>query len=167
MRGYVNELLRIFTNPLVAVPTILFLVALGLTLHINPLVRPGTAAHYWEKACGIQLGAYEGEKHYIHDSGIYPRRDDWYIYYLQRHHDQPLFKVRKEEIEALLPQVVSNLSLPIVASRNRVCSGQSEGFCTSDLHRKNEKRKTCLSMFERSERSEKAFLDHLSQLTTA
>jgi len=167
MREYASKSLRFFKSPLVAVPTILFLAALSLSLHINPLVRPGTAVHYWEKACGIELGAYEGETHYIYDSGIYPKRDDWYVYYLQRHHDQPLFKVGKEEVEALLPQVVSKLSLPVAASRDRVCAGRSESFCTSELHRKNEKRKTCLLMLEQDERSEKAFLDRLSQLTTA
>src|SRR5437016_8741413 len=58
MREYASKSLRFFKSPLVAVPTILFLAALGLSLHINPLVRPGTAAQYWEKACGIELGAY-------------------------------------------------------------------------------------------------------------
>lgn len=150
-----------------AVPLILLVIALCLYAYLVNRIFWGTAADYWEKACGIELADYEGDKHFNFGSGTYPERGGSFIYYIQNEHQRATYAVKRESVAALLPSVVANLVTPVRSSKNRVCATSNGDFCPREIERKNRKRVNCLSTFEQSKRDPMAFLDQMAVVTTS
>jgi hypothetical protein len=71
-------------------------------------VQRGTPSQFWMVTCGIDIDGktkqFDG-----FGGGAYPPQDEWAIYYIQRLHEQLLFRVPLEELVPQLPELTGNL----------------------------------------------------------
>ena len=74
-------------------------------------VDAGTSAEFWYYACGVELAAFEGRARGTVGGRILPETDGWFIYYRQRHHDRPLYRVGPNDVVKDLPQVLAALKI--------------------------------------------------------
>ena len=147
-------------RPLVAVPAGLFLIGLAVMIYLDPPMRRGNAAHFWEAACGVETSGYQGQG-LRYARGTYPRTDGWNVYFSQQQHDRPLYRVAQDEVEGAMREVVALLPVSLVASKDRPCA-QAGDFCERLLAVKNKKRQACLSLYQTSGSDASTMLEKLS-----
>jgi hypothetical protein len=101
-----QRLRRIWQMPVVAGAVLLMGVALLSAAPRAYPVRDGDAAHFWLRACGIDVGV-KNPSPGAH--GVYLPRDGWYIYYDQGIHGRLVHRVPAADAEALFPKVADRL----------------------------------------------------------
>jgi hypothetical protein len=101
-----QRLRRIWKLPVVAAAVLLMGVALLAAAPRAYPVRDGDAAHFWLRACGIDVGVKKPSPG-VH--GFYLPRDGWFIYYDQGMHGRHLMRAPAADAEALFPKVADRL----------------------------------------------------------
>ncbi len=90
----------------VIVLLLLDIVAVLLFARLMAPIGDGTSARFWRNACGVSLDITADNVRDGVDGGVYPARDDWYVYFSAHMHGESLYRVPRSIAIADYPKVL-------------------------------------------------------------
>lgn len=113
-------------------------------------IQPGTAAQFWERACGIELPGFTGFPSYSSGGEIYPPVGKRYFYNVRQHHFAHLYMVTEAELAEAFEQMVPLLTRKITSTKDPALHFEGRLFPPTALQAKNHLRQDCLTILDTS-----------------
>lgn len=73
----------------------------------NAAFKIGSAAEWFEYACGIELNSYPGSNRIASSGAIYPKIEGWHIYAYNTHHERIFFKISEDKLMENMPEAMT------------------------------------------------------------
>ena len=133
---------------------IILLLVARFTVSREPIPE-GDVTVFWEFACGVELQAFQGYFEFTKDTGIFPKKDGWYIYYYREHHGRHVFKLKSEQVKQSIPELFNTIDREVVEPKQRFTRHD-------DIAAKNLRRANCQSIRDEVHQDPELFLDKLN-----